>query len=309
MPFSSQNIRITLAFVVSLLLVVGAFFLSSLQKTSVADAASSEEILKAYASKDTDNDGLEDWKELLYGSDPTNAHSLDASLTDGEAVAQGLVEPKFVSGELPSISTEEGAGVDTASGTVTAQFARQFITNYISTRGSSAPGNAELQVFVTDAVRSLDAMAPLKNPYTLSQLVSGGTGSDAVQAYMEQIKTILVERVPGTASRIDELQYFSDGVLKGNVSAFSSVTKVGDVYLRVAERLMTLPVPPELRSAHLRVANAYALLGNVTKDMGKMNEDPLLALTGLRRYQDLSSETGNALLNLTKTIRANLDTP
>src|SRR3989344_3578766 len=77
-------------------LIIGAgfivvAFLSSHPVASPVSAESTAELLKAYAAKDTDGDGLPDWQEALYGTDPTNPRSVQASMTDAEAVAKGLV--------------------------------------------------------------------------------------------------------------------------------------------------------------------------------------------------------------------------
>ena len=80
-----------------LLLIVTAYGMSGPLPfhTSTAGAESTHDLLVSYASKDTDNDGLPDWQESLYGTDPNNAHSVNATVTDGEAVTQGLVKARF----------------------------------------------------------------------------------------------------------------------------------------------------------------------------------------------------------------------
>ena len=66
MAFSKKTISILSSIALSVLLIIGAYGLSSLSSLiGIADAGSTDALLKAYAEKDTDSDGLFDWQESL----------------------------------------------------------------------------------------------------------------------------------------------------------------------------------------------------------------------------------------------------
>jgi hypothetical protein len=111
---STKTTSIFISTACAVALVVSAFVLSSSQGPSRVGAESSEELLRAYAEKDTDGDNLNDWLEVLYGADPHNPHSLDASLTDREAVDAGKAPPKFASEAAPEVDI--GATLDVLPG-------------------------------------------------------------------------------------------------------------------------------------------------------------------------------------------------
>src|SRR5262245_15469456 len=109
MPLSVRTTSIIASLLIAGGMMAAAFWLSGPART--ANALSTEEILAAYAVRDADADGLPDWQEALYGTDPANPHSIDASMTDAEAVAKGMVAPRFESEPAAAVSAE-APGVD-----------------------------------------------------------------------------------------------------------------------------------------------------------------------------------------------------
>ena len=81
----------------STVLVVGVYmFARSVESPSLAQASTEAALLQAIAAKDSDGDGLSDWEEQLYGTSPTTTDTFKLGMTDGEAVARGLVVPKAI---------------------------------------------------------------------------------------------------------------------------------------------------------------------------------------------------------------------
>ncbi|MGZ2907003.1 thrombospondin type 3 repeat-containing protein, partial [Pseudomonas aeruginosa] len=77
--------------------------------------------------KDSDNDGLPDWEEALYGTDPHNAHSISPTLTDGQAVAEGLIKPQMsIASSSPQNILDSIPGQLPADGSLTQQFSQDF---------------------------------------------------------------------------------------------------------------------------------------------------------------------------------------
>src|SRR3990167_5251431 len=92
-----QNWRVITAILFSAVLIVGAFVLArGIESPSSAQASEETALLHAIATKDSDSDGLPDWEEALYGTDPHNQDSFHLGMSDGEAVAKGLIVPKAI---------------------------------------------------------------------------------------------------------------------------------------------------------------------------------------------------------------------
>src|ERR1035437_7373016 len=81
----------------SVVIVVGAYFLArGIESPPVVQASTETALLQAIASKDSDSDGLPDWEESRYGTDPHVADTFHLGMTDGESVAKGLIVPKAI---------------------------------------------------------------------------------------------------------------------------------------------------------------------------------------------------------------------
>lgn len=265
--------------------MAGAYVLSGPNPffTTRVDAKSSEELLKAYAAKDTDADGLPDWQEALYGTDPVNPNSFSAELTDGEAVAQGLLTPQSLASKVPK---DEGmiSGLDVADDSLTARFSREFFARYFSTRGNAPPSSEEVLVFVNDAVAELSAERLATDAFTVNDLeLSPNTGAEALTNYAALVEDALVENsVP--ADRTD-LEYFAEAVEKGSADSLSKLADISGGYEAVASALMAIPAPEEVALAHLELANALARLGEATGDLAALKSDPIRTLLGIGGYR------------------------
>ena len=143
--------RILAATAFSALLVVGSYALArGIASPPVAQASTETALLQAIATKDSDSDGLPDWEEALYGTDPQVADSRHLGMTDGEAVSRGLIVPKAIAdapAATPSSDTSPSL-IDSSlppappEGSITAAFAKNFLTIFLAAKESN--GGADL---------------------------------------------------------------------------------------------------------------------------------------------------------------------
>ena len=210
-----RSLAIPASVVIALVLVVGAYILSGRHVTDGTQAVSAEstdELLKAYAAKDTDADGLADWEEALYGTNPRDAHSVRENLTDGQAVAQGLATPRYAGQPAADSASSpvEVPGPAAAADSLTEQFARLFFNNYMATRGDTPPSADQAQAFVQDAVKSLEQTRVRPDAFSVSDIQVSGTGAVALKAYAAQADAAFGAHT--VQLPFGELAYFSDAV-------------------------------------------------------------------------------------------------
>lgn len=307
MPHSTRSIRVGIASLIALLLIGGAYAISGPNPWfglgRVAEAQSAEELLKEYAVQDTDTDGLPDWQESLYGTDPRNPESFRAGIKDGEAVAQGLIEPKvMVRAQEEPTNLETVPGTAGAPNSLTDRFAQAFLTRYLNNRGELPPTAESMQSFVEAGVADLIATSAVPDRYALSDVrTSGSSGTEALRSYVVAVEAAFdAHEIPGRRS---ELAYFSDA-LRGDVRALSFIDDVSEEYENIARDLMGINVPSEARQAHLAIANALVRLSEASADLASMDEDPLRALVGITLYQRYPDELIAAFANLGGVLSA-----
>lgn len=238
MGYSTRKILIGSSSVLALLLIGTAYATSGPLpfKTSAAGAESTHDILVSYASKDTDADGLPDWQEALYGTDPTNAHSVNPSATDAEAVAQGLVKPKFATATSTPVDTSVIPGVQAGPTTLTDQFSKSLFGQYLKNRGPNQPTPAEIATFVEQGVAQLKQSQATQDAFNQGQVRVSGTGPDALLVYAgDAEKAIYGVKITATRS---EIEYFSDAVNKGDLKGLKQIKSLSDSYSQMAHALM-----------------------------------------------------------------------
>lgn len=308
MATSTRTLSILGSLGISLLLIIGAYIISSPWfGVSTADAQDAQALLQTYAGKDTDSDGLFDWQEALYKTDPANAHSVDPTLTDLEAVEQGLVEPRFKS-EEKDVPDEFYHITDKVAdpNSLTDQFSKQFLEEYLSGRGGTPPTNAELQSFVKDAVEELNRRTAESPRYRLANLLTRSGTPEDIAEYIAEMDTAVTSNSP-TYNEADALEHYADYVGYENKASLERVREVAGNYTATAEAIMKVRVPTPLHEEHLALANAYANFGGIVGDMGAMDTDPLLGLVGANRYIDAWQATVQSIVSMAQKVRTILN--
>jgi hypothetical protein len=315
MALSTRTIRIIAASTLSLVLIVGAYAFSGplpFLKTSLVNAQSTDTLLKAYANKDSDGDGLPDWQEVLYGTDPNNAHSVDPNLTDSQAVSKGLVKPKFTSAPVPEspqgtttpVSAADIPGPNPAPGSLTDQFGQEFLQSYVKASNGKQLTSAQTQELINTLLASYSTKASkiLLSPYTsLSIHVSPST---SISTYAASVENILRSNdVPANASQ--PLPLMQSFLQDNDKSAQKKLITLGAAYGEIAHDLLAAPVPPALADQHLALIQAFDTLSRATKAVTNYDNDPLAVLGSLSLYQPESQNIVAAFQSIAKAIIAN----
>lgn len=281
MAHSTRILPILGALVIATALVAGAYVLSGpIPFIDRVTAQSSEELLREYAVKDTDLDGLTDWQEALYGTDPQNANSFRADLSDGEAAAQGLLTP---ASRVPESADDEFPGSDPVAGSLTERFAEAFLGQYLATRGQTPPTEAELVAFVNDAMADLAREAAANPRYSTRDVSTTLDSEAAYRTYAARAASaITLNAVPAEQ---EDLAYFAAAGNGGDPEALAKLEEISGAYTAIAKGLVAVPVPEGARASHIAIASAFNGLGIATAHLAALEEDPILAMLGIAEYQ------------------------
>lgn len=305
MAHSAHTIRIVVASIIALFMVGGAYALSGpLPFWNIVEAQSAEELLREYAVLDSDFDGLPDWQESLYGTDPFNPESFQAGIRDGDAVAQGLIQPKMVvrPGEEP-VDIDSIPGVIAAPASLTDRFSQLLLTQYLQNRGTTPPTKEEIAGFVTNGVQALAESGAVEDAYGPEDVRSTpDSGTPALQQYATNAGLALSSSMRPIEK--GELSYFQD-LIRGDTKAAKNIREIADMYANAGKALMNTPVPQEAQQAHLTIANALALTAKTTTDLASFEKDPLQALIALGLYDRGTDSLSEGFLSLDRifTIR------
>lgn len=304
MKISQRTLRIGTSSLLALSFVGVAYVLSGpnlfTQRTVSAETA--EELLAAYATKDTDSDTLSDWQEALYGTDPNNPDTDGDGISDGEAVRQGLINPGTLAAQLPEEPTgeellEEIPGVDPAPGSITEQFGQEFLQAYAAASNGAPMDEATQQQLITELMNDFSSRvaATLQSRYSLVSIRTDTSVS--LPAYVGSVEIILLtNNVPEDAS--NPIILMDSLIMDNDEAARAKIEALAGVYRTVADQLMATRVPPSLASEHLKIAQGYDSMSRSLSVIAAYEEDPMGAMGALKMIQDASGSIGEAVSSL-----------
>lgn len=313
-----KNWRIVISILFSATLIVGAYLLArGAGSPSVAEASTETALLQAIATKDSSGDGLPDWQKVLYGI-PVNATTTDyfhLGMTDGEAVARGLIVPRAVANVSVATSTAKSAGgVDYASagltspseGTLTDAFAKGFFALYLSAK--QANGGVDLTASQTNTLaeqalsqlsQSISSTSDFKKA---TDITVSGSGPDALRAFATAAEAVMKKNK--NDATMSEIEYFQLAV-QGDAGASAHLVSLADSYRDSALGLAALPVPKELAAVDLAIVNAIMRLSEIDRDFSRVATDPLTAMLALQQYKPTELAAEQAFANLANIYVAN----
>ena len=302
---SLKHWRIAGATLFSVVVVIASYLtVHNIQSPDHASASAEGDLLKAIAAKDTDRDGLADWEESLYGTDPKNPDTRGLGMTDSEAIQKGLIVPKALAEITSATSTEMQNLADPnlpaapADGSLTATFSQNFFTRYLATVKNSADGNlseADLKKIATDSLAELAASVVKSPDYKSARdLKISESGVEAFKAYAADAEAAVASQ-HHTATK-SEVFYLQDLANSDSKDAIVQMASIAKAYRMSAASLSAVTVPKDLATAHLNLINAFARLGALVDDFTRLDSDPLVTMMALQQYPDAVLRLGNTLI-------------
>lgn len=312
MKITERTLRISAASLIALLMVSAAYFLSgpSFLNRNTAEAGSTEELLKAYASKDTDSDGLPDWQEALYGTDPNKAVSNPFGIPDGEAATQGKLTPNSLASQLPSDTSAsttvedilaEIPGKDPAAGSITEQFSQEFLQQVVNANSGQPltdDGKQEFaqKLFTQYAGKAANLFA---SKYTSVSVHTDTTVS--VNAYAGAVEQAFLSH-DVAADGSEPLTLMGELVQDNDESARPKLVKLAGSYAGIRDDLLAMHVPPQLSDEHVALIRSFDTLSRATSAVSRFEEDPLAVMGALSVYQPASNQVLDSIKGIANVL-------
>ncbi len=303
--------RIVGAVFFSITLIVGAYMLGhGVESPNVAEASTETALLQAIATKDSNGDGLPDWEKTLYGI-PVNSTTTDyfhLGMTDGEAVAKGLIVPKAIvdiqastSSPAQAVSADSSLPPPPPDGTITASFAKNFFMLYLAAKqanGGAPLSQTDITNVTQEALRQLSqSITPAPDFKSMQNLTVAGSGPDALKSFAAAAEAVLLKNTSNaTTSEIHYLQYAVQD--SNDTDALTHIASIAKAYRDTAAGLAALPVPQELAGDDLALINALARTSEILSDFTRVNTDPLATMLALNQYPQAVLSMSTAFLHI-----------
>lgn len=298
LPSKKFSIIISVIIVLAVLIFV-IFFMSSSGESFSITGNKNNTVLKVgnptlpdLIQRDTDGDGIPDWEEALWGTDPQKKITFNDT-----------PDATYIENKKKELKMEGNVIADATKLTETEKFAREFFTSYSAMKSSGQIDNTAINNF-SNALGQKIVNPTLIDRYTETDIkISSIDDATSKQKYYQEIKT-LFKNYQSTGLG-DELDIVSKGLASNSVigatdspDQYAKLSTIASAYRDFAQKAMGLSVPQSLAEYHLRIANSSNNTGISVSNLGKIASDPIVGLSGLSQYQKYSDDLVKAVADL-----------
>lgn len=230
---------------------------------------------------DTDGDGLSDWEESLWGTDPNNPDTDGDGTNDGDEVAQNR-DPNDPSSDDSLAVFNSEVEEDNITARVQSKVLPQALVLATVRREGEQITNEDIQRLVSSLEEDTDVAF---ETYTQADLqVSGDISTQAIETYIQSLFEVLTpqsseQRDPLSVIAI-ELQDEGDVPTMINLSAYTTQAQ------KVAENLRSISVPNTYANDHLAIINGVAKARAGLQAMQYIEVDQVRGITGVQLYKE-----------------------
>lgn len=250
------------------------------KKAREANLVVSQVQVKSLLENDTDNDGVRDWEEVLWGTDPTLIN------TFGEPDKTYIASKKEKNFGSALTNTTEETSVDA--------LAKEFLATIVSLATSGTLTSDNIDIIAKKYSAEVgQKKGDIKNPYTIANLSTGGTETQ----YQKKLTAILapyIKKNIGNELAIIQSGFSDDGVFTKD----TELKTAGALYESLSKELLAMQVPTQLKELHLAFLNSTSVLGAILISIGSINTDPISAIVSFSRYNTASTNFVSGLENI-----------
>jgi len=272
--------------------------LFSIQKTApeayVSPVSTTSLIVESSLSRtsgtDTDQDGLKDWEEVLWKTDPNNPDTDGDGVNDGDEVVQG--RSPVGQGNL-SAKTISGTYISNQEETLTEtdKFSRAFFEEYLlakQTTGSKVSPITQENI-IQELMENQKPFVP--KTYTRNDLFIEPTVS--LKSYGNNLGKALSSN-PLPQGQKHEIDIFEAAIASERAQDLAGLSPIIDSYKSILRLLLALRVPEKATDPHLNLINKISKVIESIESMRSFFEDPIRSLPAIAAYSPGVKELTNS---------------
>jgi len=316
LPSKKFLIALSIAIVIITITIVLSYWKpgTTKYKNLISDANASSSVMNT----DSDGDGLPDWKENLYGTDPHKADTDGDGTSDFDEIAQNRdpLKPNTApKGQEPNDKIDP-AIIEKSQKIVeeykklneTDKFSRDLFSNIIASQPTS--GSMDQNTINSILVKALEEM-PQKN-YTgitkdtdLNLLKTDSTNlnknmTDYINNFYKETQKL--KPILGT-----DINIINSYILNSSTSTRLEMLKLTDKYQTIVNNLIKMPVPVAIGyydiNYHLTVINDLEIIIAVDKDIVNSDPDSLGIFPNLSIYKNVTENLFSTLSTIDSILK------
>ena len=258
--------------------------------------AYSNEILGDLVNRDTDLDGVLDWEESLWGTDPTKRDTNDDGVGDNIEIAK----IKSVTGQNQQGESLLGENQTTEQLTETDKFSREFFSTVATLNQTGAMDQVTVDKLSSSLAEHIQNTAPRK-VFLLSELKVIDDNAQAFKKYADTLGKVLT-KYPLNQTVPDVLQKFIIDEESVNVKVLSEFDPIIKQTNNTIKALAVMSIPRSFLSVHLDFMNALQKLTENVHDIKLYETDVIISLSAISQYDQNTTKLQGTISNLTNAI-------
>jgi len=256
---------------------------------------------------DTDGDGLKDWEETLWKTDPNNPDTDNDGTDDNSEILANrnplIAGPNdFLDNKVVVVESTQNNFELNQPLTQTDILSRELFAGYVALKQNNQLGTVQEEQFINNLItKNLSADINSIKKYTLDDLnILQDDRTEVLQQYATQLNSIL-----NAHTDIEyDLSIVKNALETKNQGELKKLDSNIEVYKEVQKELLRIPLPYKITAPHLEMINTFADLINDIQKMKLIWDDPLIGLTGIRGYTENEETLRKELAKITQYLSA-----
>jgi hypothetical protein len=251
------------------------------------------------ALKDTDSDGLKDWEEAIYKTDPENPDTDGDGTSDSDEVHQNRDPLKKGPDDKIVEPTSDTANANTPEidpKNFTQNFTKALLESgalsSIDENGNLAPGDFLNNLNIPDSIHVESLFANVPSVSRKDLTIVDANDPAFIRDYFTKAGQIY-QTTLGSFPESDIL-IFTTALEQNNFSRIGELDKQADAVGRVAEEIKKLPVPGKYADAAVGEINNLRKIQRIIEVMRAVETDPLAAYFAFQKRLALIDEMTNS---------------
>lgn len=293
---------------IPLILLGGVFVFSYVRRARVSETpivALRDNTSRDNLNVDSDGDGLKDWEEQIYGTNPHNPDTDGDGTNDGDEIALGRDPLK--KGPNDTLTRADTSSAITAANThatdqpnltqkLAEVFGTDYLTNLVQNPDSPPDINAIADKMTQITLDESPSHAPLITANDI--IISRNATKYDIANYLAQFDAALssaLKPLAGTKSitnTITDIVHTEDTARTS--AAVDQLAKQVQAYDQFLDNIKKISVPEDFASLHVEYLNTAIRERNALKKIQNVKDDPVMTLMGLKEW----GQTAPAFLGL-----------
>lgn len=294
-------------------LIGGLFFLykhdlQSQDTSRIAIESANQDLRQYVLENDQDKDGLPDWAENLWRTDPQKPDTDGDGTKDGDEVTRdrnpAVAGPNDVLDHIDTTAqTSSSTSTVSSSTNTTTVVARELFGSYLMLKEIGKFDQAA-QTKLIEALSGSASEQINLHPYTITDIKTVDATPENIDNYDKKVGGILTQFLATSKTKQNELVLLKTILETKNYSELTKITDNAVLYEDVATQLRLTPVPTDIATQHVTLVNDFRAYADMARALGNIQADPVQAMVYIKGSQTIEAsvrQTISGILSYIKT--------